>query len=256
MARAKQPFLSEVRLKREDVPSFDQYPFSLNAVRDLETLRLNSGVTIFVGENGSGKSTLLEAIAVKWGFNPEGGSRNFRFETRSSHSELHEYLILARCSPRPKTDYFLRAESFFNVATEIENLDKSGGIGAPVIGSYGGNSLHEQSHGESFLSLVMNRFGASGFYILDEPEAALSPSRLLVLLVRLNELVKGGSQFIIATHSPILMAFPGATLYSLGECGVEEVEYRATEHWRLIERFVRDPESVLRMLLEEDGEQE
>jgi predicted ATPase len=237
-------FLQEVRLKREGVPSFEEYPFCLDAVRTLETLELNPKVTFFVGENGSGKSTLLEAIAVKWGFNAEGGSRNFNFHTRSSHSILHEHLILARGVNRPKTDYFLRAESFFNVATEIDNLD--------LVGSYGGHSLHEQSHGESFLSLVMNRFGPKGFYILDEPEAALSPARILTLIVRMNYLAEHGCQFIIATHSPILMAFPGATIYSLGENGAEKVALKDTDHWRLTERFIRNPEGMLEMLLGEE----
>jgi predicted ATPase len=237
-------FLQEVRLKGEGVPSFEEYPFCLDAVRTLETLELNPKVTFFVGENGSGKSTLLEAIAVKWGFNAEGGSRNFNFHTRSSHSILHEHLILARGVNRPKTDYFLRAESFFNVATEIDNLD--------LVGSYGGHSLHEQSHGESFLSLVMNRFGPKGFYILDEPEAALSPARILTLIVRMNYLAEHGCQFIIATHSPILMAFPGATIYSLGENGAEKVALKDTDHWRLTERFIRNPEGMLEMLLGEE----
>lgn len=252
MVRHRKGFVSEVRLKRDDVPSFECYPFSLDAVRDLNALELHPGVTFFVGENGSGKSTLLEAIAVKWGFNAEGGSRNFRFETRRSHSKLHEYLVLSRHSPRPRTDYFLRAESFFNVATEIEKLDAAGSLGAPIGDSYGGNSLHEQSHGESFLSLVMNRFGDSGFYILDEPEAALSPSRLFSLMVRIDELVKAGSQFLIATHSPILMAYPDARIYSLDQCGVNEIALRDSEHWNLTERFMRDPDSMLHRLLGRD----
>ncbi|MFT4550203.1 MAG: putative ATPase [Verrucomicrobiales bacterium] len=239
-------FLERVRLKREGVPSFDQYPFNLDAVRVFDALEMDPRVTFFVGENGSGKSTLLEAIAVKWGFNAEGGSENFRFETRRSHSELHEHLVLSRGIRRPKTGFFLRAESFFNVATQIEEYG--------VVDSYGGVSLHEQSHGESFLSLVLHRFGPSGFYILDEPEAALSPSRLLALIVRIKSLADQGCQFLIATHSPILMAFPGATIYSLGEYGVEEVDFTETDHWRLTERFIRDPDSVLDQLLKDSDD--
>jgi predicted ATPase len=171
----------DVQLKRAEVPSFDAYPFSLPAVRHLEVLELHPCVTYVVGENGSGKSTLLEAIAVAWGFNPEGGTRNFRFGTRQSHSELHEYLRIAKGVRRPRDGFFLRAESFFNVATEIDRLD--------VVDSYGGRSLHEQSHGEAFLALMMNRFGGEGLYILDEPEAALSPQRQLTALARIHQLV-------------------------------------------------------------------
>lgn len=246
MSIISKQFLQEVRLKRDDVPSFDDYPFCVDAVRTLKRLVINPKVTFFVGENGSGKSTLLEAIAVKWGFNAEGGSRNFNFHTRSSHSILHEHLILARGINRPKTDFFLRAESFFNVATEVERLG--------VDDSYGGHPLHEQSHGESFLSLVMNRFGPNGFYILDEPEAALSPARILTLIARMNHLVERGCQFIIATHSPILMAFPGATIYSLGENGAEKVALKDTAHWQLTERFIRNPEGMLEMLLKDEEE--
>ena len=254
MAIVSTQFLDQIRLDREGIDSFEDYPFCLDAVRGLETLKIDPRVTLFVGENGSGKSTLLEAIAVKWGFNAEGGSVNFSFGTRDSHSDLHRHLVLSRGIRKPKTGYFLRAESFFNVATEIEKLDEEGDLGRPIIDSYGGVSLHEQSHGESFLSLVLNRFGPSGFYILDEPEAALSPSRLLALLARVHSLVEDGSQFLIATHSPILMAFPGATIYSLGKDGAESVDYRDTDHWRLSERFFKDPDSLLDQLLDRDRE--
>ena len=168
-------YLVEVKLKRDEIESFDRFPFCLNAVKSLESLEMNPAVTFFIGENGYGKSTLLEAIAVAWGFNPEGGTKNFRFGTRESHSILWKYLRLSRGVKRPGDGYFLRAESFFNVATEIERLDAEFSFGPPVINSYGGVSLHEQSHGESFWSLVMKRFGGQGLYILDEPEAALSP---------------------------------------------------------------------------------
>lgn len=255
MAIISKQFLEAVRLKRDGVPSFDDYPFCLDAVRELGSLKIHPRVTFFVGENGSGKSTLLEAIAVKWGFNAEGGSENFRFETRRSHSELCDHLVLSRGIRKPKTGYFLRAESFFNVATEIDKLDEEPSFGPPLIDSYGGVSLHEQSHGESFLSLVLNRFGKEGFYILDEPEAALSPSRLLALLVRIHQLADGGSQFLIATHSPILMALPGSTIYSLGKYGIEEIDYNETDHWRLTARFFRDPDSILDQLLADENEE-
>jgi len=241
----------EVRLKREEVPSFDCYPFSLPAIRNLDVLPLHKAVTLFVGENGSGKSTLLEAIAVAAGFNPEGGTKNFRFGTRISHSPLHEYLRLAKGIRRPKDGFFLRAESFFNVATEIERLD-SQGIGPRIIDSYGGKSLHEQSHGESFMALMLNRFGGKGLYLLDEPEAALSPQRQLSALARIHDLVKAESQFIIATHSPILLAYPEAYIYSCSSEGIERVEYTDTEHYRVMHDFLANPERMLKVLFASD----
>jgi predicted ATPase len=206
-------------------------------------------VTFLVGENGSGKSTLLEAIAVAWGFNPEGGTRNFRFQTRRSHSTLHEYLRLVKKVPRPRDGFFLRAESFFNLATEIEHLDDEPSFGPPIIDSYGGRSLHEQSHGESFFSLMMHRFGGQGFYVLDEPEAALSPTRQLAMLVRLHELVRDRSQFIIATHSPILMAYPNAWIYEIAANELRRVSYEQTEHYVVAKRFLNDSKKQLEILL-------
>ena len=209
-------------------------------------LRLEKPVTFLVGENGTGKSTLLEAIAAAWGFNPEGGTRNFRFSTARTHAELYRSLVLQRGPRRPRDGFFLRAESFYNVATEIDRLDEI----APLKGAYGGRSLHEQSHGESFLALVLNRFSGSGLYLLDEPEAALSPSRLLTLLCEMDALVKRRSQFIVATHSPILMAFPGARLYLLDEEGIRPTDYRETEHYQLTKQFLDCPERMLRYLLD------
>jgi predicted ATPase len=240
-------YLLEVKLKRDRVPSFDQYPFSLPVVRNLHNLELHPKVTFIVGENGSGKSTLLEAIAIAWGFNPEGGSKNFRFSTRRSHSELHEYLTLAKGIKRPRDGYFLRAESFFNVATEIEKLDEGPG-GPPIIGSYGGRSLHAQSHGESFFSLMTHRFGGNGFYVLDEPEAALSPSRQFALLSRMHQLVETQSQFVVATHSPILLAYPEATLYQISEEGLQPIIYEKTEHYSFARAFLNDPNRYLNLL--------
>jgi predicted ATPase len=246
-------FASRVTLQREKVDSFDRYPFSLPVVRQLEQIELHPKVTFFVGENGSGKSTLLEAIAVCLGFNAEGGSKNFRFGTRRSHSELHEYLRIAKGVKRPRDGFFLRAESFFNVATEIENLDAEPGTGPSVIGSYGGRSLHEQSHGESFLALMTERFGGQGLYILDEPEAALSPQRQLAVLSRMHDLVLDQSQFIIATHSPILMAYPDSCIYQCDKAGISEVAYEDTEHFQVTRDFLSNPERMLRVLLERDA---
>ena len=217
------------------------------AIRNLGRLKISPGVTFIIGENGSGKSTLIEGIAVAMGFNPEGGTKNFSFATRESHSDLHRYLRIARTPKRQSDGFFLRAESFFNVATNIEELD-SEGLGPPVIQSYGGSSLHEQSHGESFLALVLERFSGSGLYILDEPESALSPTRQLTVLARMKQLLDMNSQFIIATHSPILMAYPGAIIYSMTESGPQRIEYKQTEHYEITKAFLENPERMLREL--------
>jgi len=245
-------FLSHIILKREEIPSFERYPFSLLAVRLLDSLKLHPKVTFFIGENGSGKSTLLEAIAVSWGFNPEGGTKNFCFDTRASHSNLHQFIRLAKGIKRPRDGYFFRAESFFNVATEIERLDSEPSFGPPVIDSYGGQSLHEQSHGESFLALMMNRFGGNGLYLLDEPEAALSPQRQLAVLSRMHNLIRNNSQFVIATHSPILMAYPEAYIYEFSANGVKQVNYFETEHYRVTRDFLVNPKRMLDVLLEQE----
>ena len=242
-------FLVEMRLDRARVPDFDAYPFSLNAVKNLDSLALHKSVTFIIGENGSGKSTLLEALAVAWGFNAEGGTQNFQFDTRASHSPLYDYMQLSRGYRKPKSGYFLRAESFYNVATEIEELDKEPGSGPRIIDSYGGVSLHAQSHGESFLSLLMHRFSGDGFYILDEPEAALSPTRQMSALTRLHQLVQAGAQFVIATHSPILMAYPNAWIYSLDDEGITRTSYEETEHYQVTRDFLTHYEMMLEILL-------
>ena len=225
-----------------------QPPAEGSFLRDIPVIRsmmegrsipLTAPVTCLVGENGIGKSTMIEGIAVAAGFNPEGGSRNFAFSTSDSHSELHSLLTLARAA-YPDDGFFLRAESFYNAISYIDLVR--------AAGSYGGESLHNMSHGESFLALVQNRFGSNGLYILDEPEAALSPTRLLTLLMEIRRLVEQNSQFIIATHSPILMAYPGAQILELSESGVRSVDYRDTEHYLVTRRFLQDPEGMLRQL--------
>ena len=236
------PYLAEVSLKPSAAAHAQEFPFSLPVVRSLDKLALHPNVTFFVGENGSGKSTLLEAIAVAMGFNAEGGSRNFRFSTRESHSALHEHLLLVRGITPPRDGFFLRAESFFNVSTEIERI-------GTLTDAYGGTALHEQSHGEAFLSLFMSRFGDRSLFILDEPEAALSPQRQLAMLSRLHDLVEGKSQFIIATHSPILMAYPNATIYECGERGIHPVAYEDTEHYRVMHDFIANPQRMLAILM-------
>jgi predicted ATPase len=242
-------YVLSVKLRRDKVGSFEEYPFSLPIVRHLDTLELHPAVTFLVGENGSGKSTLMEALAVAWGFNPEGGTKNFRFGTRASHSVLHEYLRLIKSTRRPRDGFFLRAESLFNLATEIDRLDTEPG-GPPIINSYGYQSLHEQSHGESFFAVMLHRFGGHGFYVLDEPEAALSPSRQLAMISRIHQLVRMRSQFVIATHSPILMAYPNSRIYQIGANGLEHVSWQDTEHYIVAKRFLNDPEKQLSRLLE------
>jgi len=199
-------------------------------------------VTVLVGENGSGKSTLIEALAIAWGFNAEGGSKNFNFATRETHSPLHRFVRPVRSAKRAKDGYFLRAESHFNVATEVEALGVQG---------YGDQALHAQSHGESFFALFDHRFRGDGLYILDEPEAALSPNRQLSFLVRLQELVGLRSQFIIATHSPIILAYPNAWIYQATAHGLERIEYEDTEHFQVTRSFLNRRETMLDMLLAE-----
>lgn len=235
-------YVRDIALKRSEVPSFSAYPFNIVAIKNLRDLDLDIPVTFFVGDNGTGKSTLLEAIAVACRFNPEGGTSNFNFGTRESHSPLHHYIRVTRGTRRPSTGFFLRAESFFNVATEIDRL------GAAAW--YGGTSLHEMSHGESFWTLLTEKFLGGGLYILDEPEAALSPSRQLATLARMDELVKDGSQFIIATHSPILMAYPNARIFLFGDDAIREVRYEETEHYMVTRDFLERRETMLRELLQ------
>lgn len=214
-------------------------------------LDLSADITFFVGENGTGKSTLLEAIAVAYGFNAEGGSKNFSFSTRATHSELCEHIRLAKRG-YAKDGFFLRAESLYNVATNIDDMDKLPSFGPPLIEGYGGVSLHDQSHGESFLSIIQNRFHGNGLYILDEPEAALSPMRLLTLMAEINELVKKNSQFIIATHSPILMTLPNAEILEFSQDGIQKVKYQDTEHFNITRRFLENPEKMLYYLLNDN----
>jgi predicted ATPase len=245
------PYLLHLQFLRERIPDANRFPYTLPALRSLEKLEFHPKVTFLIGENGTGKSTLMEAIAVACGLNPEGGSRNFNFATRPSHSPLDECLRLAKTPAHPGDSYFLRAESFYNVATEIERLDEDGGGGPPIIAAYGGQSLHEQSHGESFFALFKNRFRDHGLYLMDEPEAALSPQRQLQFLSLLHDYVKRGGQFVIATHSPIIMAYPEARIYLLDAEGIREVAYTETEHYLVTRGFLDNPNRTLAVLLEE-----
>jgi predicted ATPase len=243
------PYLIHLELVRDLVPSFDQFPFFLPAVRHLDRLAFHPKVTFFVGENGAGKSTLLEAVAVACGLNPEGGSRNFNFSTRASHSRLGECLRLARSGTVPRDTYFLRAESFYNVATQVDKLNKPDGR---LLEAYGGRSLHEQSHGESFFALFQRRFRGHGLYLMDEPEAALSPKRQLEFLATLHGHCREGSQFVLATHSPILMAYPEAILYLFDSGGIRQVAYEDTEHYLITRGFLANPMRTLKTLMAED----
>ncbi|BDR81132.1 ATPase AAA [Clostridium tetani] len=236
-------YLRYVELCREKIQSFSEYPYCLSAIKNLSKIEFHPKVTYIVGENGTGKSTILEAIAIACGFNPEGGTRNINFSTNDTHSDLHKNLKLVRGVKRPYDGFFLRAESFYNVATNIDEVD--------ALGSYGGVSLHSQSHGESFLSVIRNRFNENGLYILDEPEAALSPSRQMSMLVIMHELIQKNCQFIIATHSPIIMSYPNSIIYELGN-GIKEVMYKDTEHYKITRNFLDKPEKMLKILLSED----
>jgi predicted ATPase len=242
------PFVKSVHL-----PSVAEirsgYPWELPVIAALAAgLELHPSVTYLIGENGSGKSTLLEAIAVAAGMNPEGGSSNFSFSTRDSHSGLHAAIRLTRGVRRPRTDFFLRAESLFNAASYLERLAEYPLDGDPLR-AYGGTSLHEQSHGESFLAVMIHRFGRDGFYLLDEPEAALSTQNCLTCLRRVHELVCEGSQFIIATHSPLILAYPESTIYACSADGLEQVGYDDAEPVRLTKGFLEARERFVSQLL-------
>lgn len=246
----KEKYIEEIKYKKS-LPE-DSYLCALPIVKHLQEnpcIPLSAPITFFVGENGTGKSTLLEAIAVAHGFNPEGGTRNFNFSTENTHSELYKHIVLSK-KAFPKDGFFLRAESLYNVATNIDEMDRQPGFTRKVIESYGGVSLHNQSHGESFLAIVQNRFGGNGLYILDEPEAALSPMKLMSLMAMIVELVKKDSQFIIATHSPILMTLPHSEILMLSEDGIKQVDYRDTEHYQITKRFLENPERMLNYLFD------
>jgi len=252
MTALTRPYWIEARFERREGWDADIYPFNLPAVRSLHTLKFHPNVTFLVGENGSGKSTLIEALAVAWGFNAEGGTKNFNFSTHQAHSPLHRFVRPVRAPIRVRDGFFLRAESYFNLASEIERLDSEPGFGPPIKASYGGKSLHEQSHGESFFALFDNRFGGEGLYILDEPEAALSPTRQLSFLAKMHELVLARSQFIIATHSPILLGYPNAWIYQASEHGLDRVEYEDTDHYQVTRNFLTRREMMLDVLLADD----
>lgn len=239
-------YLREITLLKEKMPSFHAYPFSLPLVRKMNKLYLRRPVTFFVGENGSGKSTLLEGIAYQCRFNPAGGGRNNVYEVDRSESALGDYLRLS-WNPKVTNGFFLRAESFYSFASHIDDV--------AATRAYGGVSLHSQSHGESFLSLFKHRFGSRGIYLLDEPEAALSPARQLSLMRIIHDL-SDRAQFIIATHSPILMGYPDADILSFDGDQLEQIRYEDTDHYQITRRFLENRNSVLRTLFEDEDEGE
>lgn len=217
------------------------YLREIEALHDLKSLEFTSPITFFVGENGSGKSTLLEAIAIAAGFNPEGGSRNYHFSTFDSHSELCEAIRIVRGYNRPGWGYFLRAESFYNVATkEMDYADED----------HLSQKYHEKSHGESFLTLAQNQFRPHGLYLLDEPEAALSPQRQLTLLINIHECAKAGAQFFIVTHSPILLGMPGAEILTFDEGKLHTCSYEETSSYQITELYINNRKQLLERLLD------
>ncbi|MGV3618059.1 MAG: AAA family ATPase [Fimbriimonas sp.] len=244
----REPFLHSIFLQRDEVPSFDRYPFDIPAIREMGRLPLHPAVTFFVGENGSGKSTLIEAMAARLGLDERGGERKNRFAMRSPEGALYDALrIEDHRYRRPADRYFMRAETVFHLANDLDELlpdDPS------AYDAYGGRSLHSRSHGEVFLSIVQNRMRSESLFLLDEPEAALSPTRQFTLLKEIDWLVRSGSQFVIATHSPILLAYPDAIIYELGEFGVRETTWRETDHYTLTRAFLEKPDSFLRHLIE------
>ena len=239
--------IKRISLERNKIESFDIYPFNMDLVKNFEELNFDSPVTFFVGENGVGKSTFIEAIAVALGLPSEGGTENFRYETKNTTSILSNYLRISTYN-KAKTKFFLRAESFYNFSSEVERLVEEDKFYS-LYRSYGGN-LHECSHGESFIKLVQNRFSDHGLYILDEPEAALSPQRQLSLLCLIDNLVKEGSQFIIATHSPILISYRNGKILDLNN-NFKEVEYKDTDIYSLYRMYLDDPDGMQRRMFDE-----
>ncbi len=249
MLKQDSQYIRSVSLKRDQILSYDKFPLNLPVIQNLKELKLHPNVTYIIGENGMGKSTLLEGIAIALGFNPEGGTLNFNFSSYDSHSNLDEYLRLVKGANRAEEHFFFRAETFYNVATNIEELDKEEpGFGPKIIDSYGGKSLHEQSHGESFFAAFNERFQGNGLYILDEPEAALSPLRQISMLARINELVSQGSQFIISTHSPIIMAYPNSKIFEITEEGISESTLEDTQHYSIMKQFFENKDRLLHHL--------
>lgn len=247
-------YLRELTILHEKVQQPNIYPFNIQSIQGTDVIEFKNPVTFFVGENGSGKSTLLEAISYKCEFNSAGGGKNDMYSVDASQSDLGNYIRLSWL-PKINKGFFLRAESFFNFATYLDKLAKE--ELSFSFESYGGKSLHHQSHGESFLSLFKNRFGGKGIYLLDEPEAALSPARQLAFLKIMNDLVSAGeAQFIIATHSPILLGYPEAQILNFDDSSIQEISYEDTEHYNLTLNFLTGRDRFLYELFRDDLEED
>ncbi len=236
-------FIREIVFNWSD-PDIDEYVSGIPALKETESVVFSRNITFFTGENGTGKSTLLEAIAIACGFNAEGGTVNYDFSTFDDYSNLHEHIRVVR-NRKFRFGYFLRAESFYNLATKENEYSNAKG-GSPQY-------LHEISHGESFLRFIQNYTG-QGLYILDEPEAALSPQRQLTLLIHLMEMARDGSQFIIITHSPILLAIPDAQILNFSDRGIKECSYEDTESYQITRMMIENREMFLHKLLDNDEE--
>jgi predicted ATPase len=230
MGLLAKPYLQRISAQFGDDIDLERHPYNVPAIRELESISFHADVTFFIGENGAGKSTMLEAIALALGFSIEGGTRNVRLNTAGEAAPLYESLKLSRSYKTPRDSYFFRAESFHNVASY---MDETG-----YLQGYGGRSLHARSHGEAFMAVLLNKFKGRGLYLLDEPEAALSPNRQLAALSAIHQLVEQESQFIIATHSPILLAYPNAKILLFDGTGISEVAYEDTEHFAITHDFL------------------
>ena len=237
-------YITGFQVLRDRIPA-GSYIQNIPALRNLEDLDFSCPVTFFTGENGSGKSTLLEAVAVAYGFNPEGGTKNFLFSTRDTHSDFSSALRLRKGVRKPQDGFFLRAESFYNVASQVDDYAAESIGRVNYLDYYGGRSLHCQSHGESFLALMQNRFHGRSLFILDEPEAALSPQRQLTALLMIGRLARERSQFIIATHSPILLGLPGAQILCFDDGDIHPVAYEETEVYQVMEMFINSRQVLL-----------
>lgn len=241
--------LIDATIKWNGIENRESYPFCLGAVANTTKVDLRAQVTIFVGENGAGKSTILEGLAVAMGCSAEGGSKNFRFSTLDTHASLHEHLRIAKDSRPIRDIFFYRAETYYNFATEMKKLDAEPSFDPEIRHAYGGRELHQLSHGQSVIQLFRHRFRANGLYFMDEPEAALSPSKQLEVIGHVQRLAALGAQFIIATHSPILMAIPAAKLFEIREDGLFETEYDSLEQVSIYRRVVTDRNRFIESLL-------
>ncbi len=236
------PYLKSIRIEQPQGADLKQFPFTIAAIKDIDQLDFHPDVTFFVGENGSGKSTILEAIATKIEISGLGGGKEIQFVSRYGNSKLQEYMRCQHNVTRPTDKYFLRAESMYEMGNKLKSMGAN-------FGRFGGQSLHSMSHGESFLSLLTKGMGENGLYLLDEPEAALSASRLLAALVRIEDLVNANCQFIIATHSPILLSYPRSKIYLFDEEGCRQVSFEETEHFKVTKDFLNNYPKRIQQLL-------